>query len=422
MRYSLGMSPLARVGLAASGFAALVASCGGEDDVASGGSGGTSGASGADAAAGVGGGAGVSGAGGMGGTGGTGTLGDASAWPDSSSPFGDAGPVGDPCAGQTDGDHCGADLGGVANHGSLYSCSGGTVANVTACQFGCASGACSQPPTDPCVDQYAGDGAYCGASLTGGDPNTLYTCAGSVTTGAETCANGCLVNPPGVADRCAPSGADPCANAASGDGAYCGGGIGGDPGTLYTCAGGSTSSSVTCANGCEMMPPGTPDRCAPGGPGDCCVERPPGTLTQAFTACGQGGSHYGIDYGAPTGTPLYAGISGTVTRVVLGFPNCYSGGCSTSCWNAFNYVKLRSDCGDPNNPGNDLYVYYLHVSAAHVSEGSHVDQGQLIADVGDSGCASGPHTHIELVSVPAGQPAFINKCPSSVSPDSRYCP
>ncbi|MEZ4474513.1 MAG: M23 family metallopeptidase [bacterium] len=163
-----------------------------------------------------------------------------------------------------------------------------------------------------------------------------------------------------------------------------------------------------------------PDQCARG-EGACCLDRPPGVLTQAFSACGGGGQHYGVDHGTAVGTPIRAGIAGTVVASRLGLPNCYNNGC-TPARNAFNYVKLRADCGDPDDPGRDLYVWYLHIDdlAPGVADGTHVDQGQLLAYSGNSGCSSGPHIHLEVASVPRGQNVGVNTC-ASVDPASRYC-
>ena len=68
-------------------------------------------------------------------------------------------------------------------------------------------------------------------------------------------------------------------------------------------------------------------------------------------------------------------------------------------------------------------MYYLHIDslAPGVGDGAHLDQGQLIAKSGNSGCSSGPHIHIETASVPKGQNAVLNTC-ASVDPGSRYCP
>lgn len=385
----------------------------------------------------------TSSAGGSGGTGGVstgGSGGQTSTSTSSSSTGGSGGSVTsstggtggmastDPCANASDGKHCGAELGGTADHASLYTCASGATTNAAPCANGCMDGACIQPPADPCQNANAGNGDYCGASLGAGDPNTLYTCQNGSTASQKVCASGCQVQPPGTPDTCKPNG-DPCDFATAGDGAYCGGSLTqngvpqGDLNVLYTCQNKNVASTVTCPNGCQVNPPGVADACAPVNGGTCCLNKPPGALTQSYTACGGGGVHYGIDYGTPNNTPIYAGMSGTVVGSALGYPNCYNNGCSSDCWNSFNYVKLKSDCGDPEHPGNDLYIYYLHINdlAAGVGNGTHVEQGQLMALSGNSGCSSGPHIHIETVTVPAGQNATLNSCKSE-NPANRYCP
>jgi hypothetical protein len=334
---------------------------------------------------------------------------------------GGTGPT-DPCIGAADGDHCGSSLGGLAEHGSLYTCANGETAGVQPCPAGCESDACQTMASDPCESAQFGNGDYCGGSLLGGDPSKLYHCEDGSTASTQDCSNGCTVQPPGVPDSCAPSG-DPCVNAGSGNGLYCGMSLGGDANTLYDCQNGATASSTQCAAGCQIMPPGVADACAPNGNAECCLARPPGALTQAYTACGGGGSHYGRDYGTAIGTPIYAGMSGTVVGSALGYPNCYDGGCTPSCWNSFNYVKVKADCGDPNDASKDFFIYYLHIEglASGIANGSHVDQGMLLAYAGNSGCSSGPHIHIETASVPTGGSAVLNTC-ASVDPATRYCP
>ncbi|MEZ4379800.1 MAG: M23 family metallopeptidase [Nannocystaceae bacterium] len=332
----------------------------------------------------------------------------------------------DPCANVNDGLYCGAVLGGLADHQSLYQCMGGKTYSVATCDYGCADNLCKKPPEndDPCDGANSGDGDYCGGTLPGGETDTLYTCINGQTTATKGCANGCQVNAPGVDDKCNVD-EDLCQYANGGNGPYCGGSL--KPGVaddvLFQCVGGVTQSQQTCADGCVMMPPGEPDVCAPQqGGNECCLDKPPGSLTQSYTACGNGGQHYGIDYGTAVGTPIYAGIAGTVVGMALGYPNCYDNGCSQACWNAFNYVKIKSDCGDPDNANNDLYVYYLHINGVPggIAMNTHVDQGQLLAYSGNSGCSSGPHIHIETTSVPKGSPAYLNKC-TSENPASIYC-
>lgn len=82
--------------------------------------------------------------------------------------------------------------------------------------------------------------------------------------------------------------------------------------------------------------------------------------------------HYGVDFGAPTGTPIRVTASGTVT--VAG----RRGG-------AGNMVKVRH--------ANGYETMYLHLSrfAQGVRSGSRVRQGDLIGYVGSTGLSTGPH-------------------------------
>ncbi|HGG57611.1 MAG TPA: hypothetical protein ENK31_07440, partial [Nannocystis exedens] len=198
----------------------------------------------------------------------------------------------DPCAGASDGLHCGSTLGGLASHQSLYQCMDGKTFSVSVCDYGCADNLCNQPPkdNDPCDGAKDGNGDYCGGTLPDGDPDTLYTCIDGTTSATKPCQQGCQVNPPGTADTC--NSADLCQYAESGDGAYCGSSL--KPGiaddVLFQCVGKKTQNQQTCSEGCTMMPPGEPDVCAPQqGGNECCVGKPPGTLTQSYSACGGGG-------------------------------------------------------------------------------------------------------------------------------------
>ena len=88
--------------------------------------------------------------------------------------------------------------------------------------------------------------------------------------------------------------------------------------------------------------------------------------------------HRGTDFAAPTGTPIMASGSGTVTRARW----CGGGG---------NCVKIRH---------NSTYeTIYAHMSkfAKGVKEGSKVKQGQIIGYVGSTGMSTGPHLHYEVV-------------------------
>ncbi|MBD2859506.1 M23 family metallopeptidase [Spongiibacter sp. KMU-158] len=84
-----------------------------------------------------------------------------------------------------------------------------------------------------------------------------------------------------------------------------------------------------------------------------------------------GRPHYGVDVAQPTGTPVVAPQSGVVTLV---HPDMfYSGG------------TLIID------HGQGISSTFIHLSKVLVEEGQHIEQGQLIAEVGASGRATGPH-------------------------------
>lgn len=81
--------------------------------------------------------------------------------------------------------------------------------------------------------------------------------------------------------------------------------------------------------------------------------------------------HYGIDYAAPTGAPVIAPAGGIITLVHNDM--FYSGG------------TLILD------HGHGLSSTFLHLSQILVAQGQRVTQGMLIAKIGASGRATGPH-------------------------------
>lgn len=86
----------------------------------------------------------------------------------------------------------------------------------------------------------------------------------------------------------------------------------------------------------------------------------------------------GVDLGARVGTPVVATASGKVIVVKVGG---YDGGYG-------NMIVIAHK--------NNIQTLYAHLSAVNVSQGSNVEQGQVIGAVGNTGRSTGPHLHIEV--------------------------
>jgi murein DD-endopeptidase MepM/ murein hydrolase activator NlpD len=85
--------------------------------------------------------------------------------------------------------------------------------------------------------------------------------------------------------------------------------------------------------------------------------------------------HDGIDVAAPMGAPIIAPASGVVMRV--GYENGYG-----------NTLEI--------DHGNGIVTRYAHCSRIDVKGGQRVTRGQVIAAVGSTGLATGPHLHYEI--------------------------
>jgi murein DD-endopeptidase MepM/ murein hydrolase activator NlpD len=88
--------------------------------------------------------------------------------------------------------------------------------------------------------------------------------------------------------------------------------------------------------------------------------------------------HRGVDFAAPTGTPIFAAGDGMVE--VRERENGYG-----------NYVRIRHNA--------EFATAYGHMSrfAPRIARGSRVQQGQVIGYVGSTGMATGPHLHFEVL-------------------------
>jgi murein DD-endopeptidase MepM/ murein hydrolase activator NlpD len=88
--------------------------------------------------------------------------------------------------------------------------------------------------------------------------------------------------------------------------------------------------------------------------------------------------HAGIDFGAPTGTPVYAAGAGVVKE------ERWAGGYG-------HWLKIEHQGGWATGYGHlSAYASGLHV-------GQHVAQGQVVAYVGSTGMSTGPHLHYEVM-------------------------
>ena len=89
-------------------------------------------------------------------------------------------------------------------------------------------------------------------------------------------------------------------------------------------------------------------------------------------------AHKGIDYGAPTGTPIMAVSKGRIRYI--GTKGAYG-----------RFIEIRHQ--------NGVSTRYAHLSkyAKKLKKGSKIEQGQIIGYVGKSGMATGPHLHYEFL-------------------------
>ena len=89
--------------------------------------------------------------------------------------------------------------------------------------------------------------------------------------------------------------------------------------------------------------------------------------------------HQGVDFRAPTGTPIYATGNGVVTH--SGHSSGYGG--------YGIMVKI--------NHGFGFQTLYAHMSRTAVRAGQRVQRGDLIGYVGNTGTSIGPHLHYEVI-------------------------
>jgi murein DD-endopeptidase MepM/ murein hydrolase activator NlpD len=87
--------------------------------------------------------------------------------------------------------------------------------------------------------------------------------------------------------------------------------------------------------------------------------------------------HFGVDFTAPRGTPIYATGDGTVERVIMNFGGY---GRQIIIRHGFGYKTL-----------------YAHMQDIDIKVGQKVKRGDKIGTVGNTGLSTAPHLHYEVV-------------------------
>ena len=85
--------------------------------------------------------------------------------------------------------------------------------------------------------------------------------------------------------------------------------------------------------------------------------------------------HNGVDYSAPSGTPVRTVGDGVVD--FAGWQNGYG-----------NVISIKHS--------NDRSTVYAHLSRIDVRRGQRIEQGTRVGAVGMTGWATGPHLHFEV--------------------------
>ncbi len=99
--------------------------------------------------------------------------------------------------------------------------------------------------------------------------------------------------------------------------------------------------------------------------------------------------HTGVDIPAPIGTPIHAAGPGTIIWAGYGV---FQGGYDPKDPYGLA-VTIQHDFGYQNQA---LYTIYGHMSEVDVIEGQHVETGDILGLVGETGVVTGPHLHFEV--------------------------
>jgi murein DD-endopeptidase MepM/ murein hydrolase activator NlpD len=91
--------------------------------------------------------------------------------------------------------------------------------------------------------------------------------------------------------------------------------------------------------------------------------------------------HYGLDFTAPIGTPIYSTGDGTIQFIIKDTDKASQG--------YGNMIIVNHDYG--------YRTLYAHMSKFNVKSGQKVKRGEIIGYVGSTGLSTGPHLHYEVI-------------------------
>jgi len=91
--------------------------------------------------------------------------------------------------------------------------------------------------------------------------------------------------------------------------------------------------------------------------------------------------HYGLDFTAPIGTPIYATGDGIIEYSILSTDKLSRG--------YGNLIII--------DHGYGYKTLYAHLNKFNIKKGDKIERGKIIGYVGSSGLSTGPHLHYEVI-------------------------
>lgn len=118
-------------------------------------------------------------------------------------------------------------------------------------------------------------------------------------------------------------------------------------------------------------------------------------MVKGYVTQGYHSGHKGYDLSSSNKTePLYPLATGVIHAI-------YTDNCTSGNWCAAIGITCKGNAKvivvKHNYNGSYIYVTYAHLSSfANVSEGQYVTKDTVIGYMGNTGCSTGPHLHMEI--------------------------